>query len=1414
VFDNGTSENLDGIIGSGIGLNLSMNMNILIADMNNSRVIEIADYGWYWQYGSNSTSGYGLNQLSYPTFAVNVNIDRFLITDQGNHRVIEVGRNGEFYWQYGSNTSFGNGTNQLYNATSAVPMASGNILIADTGNNRVIEVDRNKNIVWNYNISLANVTYAEELSNGSILITDKDNNRVIEVNKLKQIYWFYGSGKVGFKNNQLYSPTHATRLSNGNTLISDTLNQRVIEGTPGKTILWQYGKNKVSGYIANRLNIPTCAYRLTNGDNFISDKSNHRVLVVDSDKNWINQYGINATSGVTDNYLNSPHSATPIPKMELSGYYISEVLDGGKLINWTFINWEDTIPPNTNIKLYTRSGNTPSPGLGGWSDWSSAYLLSSGENITSPINRYIQYKADFYTGNIITTPILKRIYITGHSFELTGDLTTEFFQPIGLLGWETFNWVGNLNGQNLQIYYSTNSSLPWQPIGSGDLTSVLIDTGKIRFRFRFTTTNTSISPILDNFSLIYSCLDDLANIEIAPNPMDVVVGEDFNFTAVGFDTYDREMLVEPIWSTTVGTISDGTLTAQTTVGTGFVNATQSSITGSAVVNIIAGPLVSIEVSPSDVEVIASELQFFNAIGYDRFKNEIMIDPNWSANIGLMTDNILTAQNFAGNGWVKAKVGNITGIANVTVKLNESIHHPPTFQSRVPDQLKPEDSDPWTITLTSYEFDLEDSGDKLLWYITNVNTDLCQVTGSYSNDDVLKFIPKANAYGTNEATLWLKDSDNMTASQVFWINITPVNDKPVIKDIPDIMVHYDESYIFDYSNYISDVETPQNQLMLSIQEPAGQSYTSVKGLNVTFNYPKSTLGETYTLKLMVSDGTATVEEVFKVAVSDNHGPRLIKNIPEITLKEGETKYFIFDLDEYFIDPDGDILTYSHSADNVLVNRHENNSISVSSSGAWSGTDTITFRAMDPFGAMVEAFVRVNVIGINDPPSISPLPDLYIHYEYEYEFDLTQYIIDPDNDKSELSLWTTDSEHITFSELDNTLMVLLYPDYFLGQTILINLFVSDGIDIASREFLVHITDNFPPVVTHEMTDIYFDEDTILTNALNLTDYFSDQDDNSLDFSYLLLDDQNISIRINDNYTVDVASAQDWFGSSSVVFKAQDQKRAFVENEILIVVIPVNDPPKIDLIPIQRGKVDERWIMDLTPYLSDVDNDITELEIEIGPGYAHIVNLTSKQLIFNSKTPVNVEIDVTVSDGDIKTQTTIHLIITGRKTDDSSYWIWILLIIIVLITLVSIGIAANKRRGNFVIKDVFLIHKDGLLIKYVGTSLKQDLDEDIVSGMLTGIQSFITHSFSTQSKEKDLDWGIKQLKMEDRELMIERGDNIFLTVIYDGTPGQRLPKLLSELVTKIEKKYGDALEEWGGRESSVEGIEKIVEPFLKSK
>ena len=75
--------------------------------------------------------------------------------------------------------------------------------------------------------------------------------------------------------------------------------------------------------------------------------------------------------------------------------------------------------------------------------------------------------------------------------------------------------------------------------------------------------------------------------------------------------------------------------------------------------------------------------------------------------------------------------------------------------------------------------------------------------------------------------------------------------------------------------------------------------------------------------------------------------------------------------------------------IINNDH---SVDISSYSEWSGIDTITFRAEDPIGALAEDTILVTVLPVNDPPKISGVPDLIVHYDYDYEFDLTTYITD--------------------------------------------------------------------------------------------------------------------------------------------------------------------------------------------------------------------------------------------------------------------------------------------------------------------------------------------------------------------------------------------------------------------------------------
>jgi hypothetical protein len=70
------------------------------------------------------------------------------------------------------------------------------------------------------------------------------------------------------------------------------------------------------------------------------------------------------------------------------GTYVSPVRDTRFAGHWGVINWRGT----GNVELQTRSGNTETTDPT-WSDWSAPYRNQSGDQITSPRARFIQWRA-------------------------------------------------------------------------------------------------------------------------------------------------------------------------------------------------------------------------------------------------------------------------------------------------------------------------------------------------------------------------------------------------------------------------------------------------------------------------------------------------------------------------------------------------------------------------------------------------------------------------------------------------------------------------------------------------------------------------------------------------------------------------------------------------------------------------------------------------------------------------------------------------------------------------------------------------------------------------------------------------------------------------------------------------------------
>jgi hypothetical protein len=124
------------------------NGHILICDENNNRAIEVTRQGQIvWQYGSGDPNI--TDPLNGVAFASRLQNGHTLITDSGHARIVEIDRDKNAVWEFFTNTDLNSnprgGTGPL--PTRAIRLRNGNTLISDQYNHRVIEVNPEKQIV-------------------------------------------------------------------------------------------------------------------------------------------------------------------------------------------------------------------------------------------------------------------------------------------------------------------------------------------------------------------------------------------------------------------------------------------------------------------------------------------------------------------------------------------------------------------------------------------------------------------------------------------------------------------------------------------------------------------------------------------------------------------------------------------------------------------------------------------------------------------------------------------------------------------------------------------------------------------------------------------------------------------------------------------------------------------------------------------------------------------------------------------------------------------------------------------------------------------------------------------------------------------------------------------------------------------
>ncbi len=697
---------------------------------------------------------------------------------------------------------------------------------------------------------------------------------------------------------------------------------------------------------------------------------------------------------------------------------------------------------------------------------------------------------------------------------------------------------------------------------------------------------------------------------------------------------------------------------------------------------------------------------------------------------------------------------------------------PRIVGRIPNVSLPENAGPATLDLSAYALDNSTPATQLRWNVTGFNSSIVAVAGTnVPGGHTVTITPQAGRWGAAKVTYWLTDPQGRFATQSAWINITFVDTPPNFDPPSPLYVHYNETYVFNEGPYVSDPDTPRSLLTLTSDDPV---HTSVSGMNVSFFYPGSYLDRWTFVNLTLSDGTYGVVRVVAIKVTADNPPVLRRSLPNVTMLEGQLLRGVFNLSDYFGDPNGDALFYSTGYSHLIIAIRANLTVDIQAPDDWWGEELVTFRATDPTGAIAEDTILVTVLRVDAPPVWGPVPDLRVRFDAPFSFNLDPYVSDPDTPSAELIVTSSDPTHAVVS---GHLLTLTYPQAFNGTIERLTLGLSDGTFTVNRTILVAVGTDWPPLLVAKMPDVSFLEGTTDRGAYRLTDYFAEPAGGLLFWS---VGNSHIGVVIQANGSVDLTSSFGWWGSESVTFRATDSEGALQEDTVRITVIHVDRAPSFLPVPEVFLNATTTYLP-LSRYLADPDNNVSELFL-LSTNSSHAA-IIGQGLLLSFSADANDYVDVVVSDGNLTNATTIHILVTlpaGSIQQVVPSWLYWLP---VPIAAAALGSFLLYRRRQ--LEWAFLVTNAGMLVCSVSRTGEGALDTDLLTGMLTTIMDFAKHSFSDE-RERNLEG----LELGEKRVNIVRGVRSYLAVVYRGrTPGS-LTRRMRALLHEIERSHAEVL------------------------
>jgi hypothetical protein len=549
---------------------------------------------------------------------------------------------------------------------------------------------------------------------------------------------------------------------------------------------------------------------------------------------------------------------------------------------------------------------------------------------------------------------------------------------------------------------------------------------------------------------------------------------------------------------------------------------------------------------SDMDSDISQLQFsvanLNVMSLSIDGSILTIDPNTNWN-GQRTITITVTDNDNNSDEVSF---------NVTVNpVNDA-----PLLSQFPSQQIKQDT-VITINLAPFVTDIDNNISELSWDFDGDNL----VALSFDDaSDVLSVSSVGSPAGFDKVAISVFDPAGASATDTLIVRV--INSEifpPRIIDLPDVTFDEDETFQLELNDYVTDSDDPVENLFWHSGTDENISVKINSTKNVASFIPKQNwYGETEIWFIVQDPAQNMASEKVKITVNPVNDRPNMRPLPNVNLSEEVSKKL--NLANFSSDVDDDITSLNWASDagqDVAVDISANGLATFTVSDSWQGQETVELYVSDQHGGIDTSMTIVYRQNQQLAPQINVAANLTIEEDNQAIVNLGNFMSDPDNALSELTINISNNVHTAVSYNPSTTEMTVIPDAnWFGSEDLYLQVQDPGNNVAFDTMTVIVSPVNDEPILKNIGNLTLLENT--TTTIELSDYIIEYDG--------LQDITNIEILGGNNsffgYYLDKVNFQltffspgGFFGQETYLLKIMDSQQIEASTVFSIQVIQKN-------------------------------------------------------------------------------------------------------------------------------------------------------------------------------------------------------------------------------------------------------------------